>query len=48
MVTTEEKLHIEFTENILFILVESLDDPPENTYIYILPAAMILPKDSCG
>jgi len=29
-----------------FIVLESLDVPPEHTYIYILPAAKIRPKES--
>jgi len=31
-----------------FIVVESLDVPPEHTHTYILSAALIVPKDSRG
>ena len=31
-----------------FIVVESLDVPPEHTHVYIQTAALILPKESCG
>jgi hypothetical protein len=45
--TTGKKRQMEVTENSPFIVVESLGVPPEHT-IYILPAALILKKESRG